>query len=128
MLKLATLKGPLQISRNFLMMLQLVARRTRCAFLRRLVQVLLLLSVYWVHKAHAESQLIAHGHYQAAVLSSGCLGHAHLSDVSSRCSLEFNHCTGSYLHVLLDINLYQDPASDPQDRLPQGVSHQALFY
>ncbi|KAL0049592.1 hypothetical protein WJX82_005570 [Trebouxia sp. C0006] len=34
-LKLATLKGPLQISRNFL-----IARRTCCAFLRHLVQVL----------------------------------------------------------------------------------------
>lgn len=76
MLKLAKLRGPLRISRKFLMMLQLVARRTRCAFLGRLLQVLLLLSVYWVHNAKAESQLIAHGHCQAKVLSSGCLGHA----------------------------------------------------
>ena len=82
MLKLAKLRGPLQMSRNFLMMLQLVARRTRCAFLRRLLQVLLLLSVYWVHKAKAESQMIAHGHEQAKVLSPGCPGHAHLSDVT----------------------------------------------
>ena len=49
MLKLAKLKGPLQISKSFLMMLQLVARRIRCAFLRGVLQVLLLLSVYWVH-------------------------------------------------------------------------------
>ena len=32
--------------------------------------------------AKAESQMIAHGHEQAKILSPGCPGHAHLSDVT----------------------------------------------